>query len=124
MGVDPQIGVAIATVLAAIAAGFFSWRAAGKTAQPSAQDAINSGFTALTARQVEELRELRTDLNRLEKRVEAQDETERRLQQVIRLLLSHLENLRRMLTEAGLVVPPDPVDARTISKLLDKSLVE
>ena len=50
-----EMWLSIGTVIAAIATGFFVLRAAGRTAQPSAQDAINAGFTALTARQVEEL---------------------------------------------------------------------
>lgn len=142
------VAVAICTVLAAIAAGYFGQRAAGKTAQPNAQDAINAGFTALTARQVEELTTLRTDVDalkdtnrqqarqirelestkdeqhreiqELQEHVERQDDLERRYRTALTRLLTHLNNLRQMLMDAGLPVPPDPVDFREINALLEE----
>ena len=137
--VDPTVWWALATVFTALVGGFFGLRAAGRTAQPSAQDAINAGFTALTQRQVEELLQLRTDVNglkatnkdqgekidRLEEHVDRQDvqirdmaRQETRYQHALQILLDHVANLRTVIANAGLGVPPDPIDFASITALL------
>lgn len=131
-GLAPEVWLALATVLAAIATGFAGMKAAGRTAQPSAQDAINAGFTALTQRQLDELVNLRTDVNELkathkqqaarieelEDHVDAQDDRERAFKHIIRLLLNHLDGVYKTLENAGLPVPQEPVDRREIEGLL------
>src|SRR5215207_10346439 len=47
--------VALITTIGAIVVAYFTLRGAARTAQPSAQAALNAGFTALTERQLGEL---------------------------------------------------------------------
>lgn len=132
MRIDPAVWIALGTFLAAIAAGYFGTKGAGKTAQPSAQDAINAGFTALTARQVEELMSLRTDVNsmrtenreqarridHLEEQVEQQVDKEKQFRKLVRALLQHVDELRKILSDANLGAPQDPFNRADVEALL------
>jgi len=71
--------VALITAVGAIIAALFTLRGAARTAQPSAQQALNAGFTALTERQAGELLELRADVAGLMQKVA---DMERRLSEV------------------------------------------
>ena len=57
--------VALVTAIGAIIAALVTLRGAAKTAQPSAQEALNAGFTALTERQLGELLQMRTEVTGL-----------------------------------------------------------
>src|SRR5215212_10506178 len=59
----------------------FTLRGAGKTAQPPAQEALNSGFTKLTERQAGELVEIRAETKA---QLEEQDRRHRRELQDLR----------------------------------------
>lgn len=128
----PEVWLSVGTVIAAIVAGYFGMRAAGKTAQPSAQDAINAGFTALTQRQLDELLALRKDVDELkgtkrqlearvaelEEHVDQQEDREQTFKRIIRLLLDQHDLLRLSLERTGAAVPPDPIDRTEIETLL------
>lgn len=62
--------VALVTTVGAVVAALLTLRGAARTAQPSAQQALNAGFTALTERQLGELLQLRGNVVILEEKME------------------------------------------------------
>lgn len=136
---DASLWWAIGTVIASIIAGYFGLRQAGKSAQPNAQEALNAGFTALTATQMQQVTTSGVKIAALEERLAKLEEKndlledkideqarvinalasrEARYQYALRRLLAHLESLRRLLAQAGLTLPPDPLDPHELAALL------
>lgn len=111
---ESAIAAAVTTVGAIIAA-FFTLRGAARTAQPSAQQALNDGFSALTERQLGELLQMRGDMVKLERKV---DGLERRLagvsdqlsvsQRVIGAAVSFIDQLVEWGQAGGIDAMPTP----------------
>ena len=132
MKFDAATIAAISTVIAAIVTGYFGVRAAARAGRPSPQDAINSGFTALTKTQLEtlqsqgaELKELRDRVDQQDDRIEAQagqirelQHKESRYQRITRMLVEHVHQLRELLVAAGQPVPDEPAGFAELSELL------
>lgn len=132
MRFDAATVAAIGTVIGALIAGWFGVRAAGRTAAPSAQDAINAGFTALTKTQLEtltsqvgEIKELRERIDQQDDKIDAQAEQirqlqhkESRYQRLTRMLVEHVHELRQALISAGQPVPDEPAGFSELSELL------
>ena len=107
---------AILTAAGAIVVAFFTFRGAAKTSGPSAQEALNAGFTALTERQLNELLQLRSDVMQLSGKVSACErrisETERQLSMSQRVIAAAVWFIDRLVEwgQAGgsgeIPVPP------------------
>lgn len=68
--VSPAWFVSAVTTVGAIIAGFWTYKSSRAQAQPNAQEAINAGFTSLTAAQDRELTDIRRRLSSIERRAE------------------------------------------------------